>query len=36
MEMSALVSAVSDFFGILALTPVQSEHVLATNPKIDP
>jgi hypothetical protein len=32
-EMSALVSAVSGFFGILALTPIQSEHVLATLPR---
>ena len=32
-EMSALVSAVSGFFGILALTPIKSEHVLAALPR---
>ena len=32
-EMSALVSAVSGFFGVLALTPINSEHVLAAFPR---
>jgi len=32
-EMSTFVSAVSSFFGILALTPINSEHVLAALPR---
>jgi len=32
-EMSALVSAVSGFFGVFALTPINSEHVLAAFPR---
>jgi hypothetical protein len=32
-EMSALVSAVSGFFSVLAVTPIKSEHVLAAFPR---